>query len=335
MQTTVSIIIKALNEEKHIERCLASALRALQAFPEPGEVILADSLSKDRTVEIAARLPVRIVQLTDAGDRCCGVGAQLGYQVARGEFVYILDGDMELDEGFLPQAVAALRVDAKLGGVAGLVTEMVVDSLEFKDRASRSSLATAAQRVPTLNMGGLYRRSAIEPTGYLTNRNLHACEEFELGARLNAAGWQLARLGVPAVRHYGHSDDSFKLLLRRWRSGYASGPGELLRSAVGTPYFWFTLTRLRVYAIQLPLALGWIVALGAFAIWPQGWATWLVATLLALLALIGTMAARKGSFSAGLYAVASWHVGLAGLVRGLLLGRPRDPRGHINSRVLQ
>ena len=66
-----------------------------------GEVILADSYSTDRTVKIASRYPVRIVQLRHPEERCCGVGPQLGYQYAQGEFIYLMDGDMTLLEGFL------------------------------------------------------------------------------------------------------------------------------------------------------------------------------------------------------------------------------------------
>ena len=44
----VSVIIKALNEEKHIARAIESALRAVSTVG--GEVILADSASTDRTV---------------------------------------------------------------------------------------------------------------------------------------------------------------------------------------------------------------------------------------------------------------------------------------------
>ena len=49
----VSILVKALNEEDKIERCLASAVR--EAADVGGEVILVDSMSTDATVfEISA-----------------------------------------------------------------------------------------------------------------------------------------------------------------------------------------------------------------------------------------------------------------------------------------
>ena len=73
---TVSIIIKAFNEERHIAGAIESALAALAGIG--GEVILADGASTDRTVAIAEKYPVKIVRLDNAADRSCGAGAQLG-----------------------------------------------------------------------------------------------------------------------------------------------------------------------------------------------------------------------------------------------------------------
>lgn len=51
MRPTVSIIIKAFNEERHIAAAIESALAALVGVD--GEVILADGASIDRTIAIA------------------------------------------------------------------------------------------------------------------------------------------------------------------------------------------------------------------------------------------------------------------------------------------
>src|SRR5450432_3888709 len=173
----ISVVIKALNEERHIAASISSALAALCSLD--GEVILADSGSTDRTVEIARQYPITIAQLKDPAERRCGVGPQLGYQLARGEFVYILDGDMELDPSFLIAALAAMDADSKLGGVGGLVEEESDANYEFRGRKRRG-----AERVvhdcEWLDMGGLYRAAALREVGYFSNRNLHAYEELDL-----------------------------------------------------------------------------------------------------------------------------------------------------------
>src|ERR1041385_5734182 len=83
---TVSIIIKALNEERYIAAAIESALAAMRGIA--GEIILADCASTDRTIEIARRYPIKIVQMTHAEDRSCGAGAQLGFQYSSGRNIW-------------------------------------------------------------------------------------------------------------------------------------------------------------------------------------------------------------------------------------------------------
>jgi len=85
----VSIIIKSYNEEHNIVRAIESALKALGTIQ--GEVILADGASTDKTVELAKAYPIKIVSLNHPSERSCGIGPELGFRVASGRFIYILD----------------------------------------------------------------------------------------------------------------------------------------------------------------------------------------------------------------------------------------------------
>jgi glycosyltransferase involved in cell wall biosynthesis len=331
-QTTnfVSIVVKAYNEAANIERCLLSCMEALDQVD--GEIIVADSLSDDDTVAIAARYPVRIVQLLRAADRGCGVAAQLGFQHARGKYIHLIDGDMELPPGFLPEAIALLETRPDLAGVGGQLEELRPESHLSRIRASRPKAQHQMPgEVDRLNGGGLYRRQAIEQAGgYLGHPGLHAHEELELALRLRAAGWKLARTGSVSMRHAAHVDPPFKLLARRWRSGYAFGAGELLRSALGRPYlpevlreFWFHAAMWAYWSLLLT---GLIAAL----VQP-----WLAAVVIAgALLPFAAMILRKRSVALGTYAVASWHLFAAGMARGLLVNQHRSPHSRIPSRVL-
>src|SRR5437016_11901897 len=152
----VSILIKALNEEARIAGAIESALAALDGMN--GEVILADSLSTDRTVEIARQYPIQIVSLTRAEDRSCGVGAQLGYQYSSGEYVCLVDGDMRLHREFLAVAIETLEADPALAGVGGLIVERESESLEYIKRATRDDPDRRPGYVRRLDCGGVYRR---------------------------------------------------------------------------------------------------------------------------------------------------------------------------------
>jgi glycosyltransferase involved in cell wall biosynthesis len=337
---TVSIIVKALNEEKGIARTLESALRALKTTG--GEVILADSCSSDRTVEIARGYPVRIVQLTHPEERCCGVGPQLGYQHARGEFIYLVDGDMQLLDGFLPLALAFLRAHPAIAGVAGRVVEMNLENPEYQ---TRKDLWALGQPGPSnrLDGGGLYRREAIEDVGYFSNRNLHSYEEFDLAVRLRSRGWELWRMPIDAVSHYGHETPALQLLWRRWRSGYLWGLGELLRASAGQARLALVLQEVREVRIYTAVLLWWLAMLALWlwpaSVWPVShWSDVAVfkvgAGLALLLAPVALMSWRKRSFTRGLYAVLAWCFNTAGMLRGLLK-RPQFDRAHVDSRLLQ
>jgi hypothetical protein len=177
-------------------------------------------------------------------------------------------------------------------------------------------------------MGGLYRRAAFEKLGYLTNRNLHAHEEFELGIRLTSAGWHLRRLGVPAVKHYGHTDASFALLGRRWRSRYASGQGELLRQSWGQPHFVRVLTRLGAYRVAGLVAAVWMLLLASLLTPTVTWLNWPALAVAVWGVIFLALALRERSASAAAYALVGWHIALAGTVRGVLAtprGAPEQP----------
>jgi GT2 family glycosyltransferase len=325
----LSIVIKALNEAEHIQATLESALLAARGLD--AEVVLADSLSTDETVALASAYPVRVAQLARAEERCCGIGPQLGFAHARGAFIYLMDGDMRLCPGFLEQALSFLQRHTEVAGVGGRVVELNTRSLEYRARNERLAAHQRPGAVDRLDGGGLYRRRAIESVGYFSNRNLHSYEELELALRLRRAGWTLWRLAADAVTHEGHDTPPYALLRKRWRSGYICGLGELLRASLAGQRLppLLRLKELRLYGGVL---LGWL-ALLVVALWPLPLPA--KALLLCALALAPAlaMAWRKRSWQRGLYALVSWNLHAAGLLRGLL--RPqRAPTDPVDSRVL-
>jgi GT2 family glycosyltransferase len=315
----VSFVIKAFNEEAKIAACIESVLKATREVPGRCEVILADSVSSDRTVAIAQAYPVRIVQLRDANQRGCGAGVQLGYQHASGQFVFLLDGDMQVHDRFVPVALAALQADPGLAGVAGLLIDVAVRNAFDHQRVSEE-VSGVARDERWLNGGGLYRRSAIEQAGgYAADLNLKGWEEAELGMRLRAAGWRLRRIAVLAVRHDGHLAGTGQMLRRLWVNGRAFASGVLLRQAWGRPWW---RDALRLLAEPLLAIAWWVVGLASLAaaglldrVWPL--LVWAAASLM----LAAFMVVRKRSVRRAALSLVLWHFLAGGLLRGLLLPR--------------
>jgi rhamnosyltransferase len=83
--TFCSIIIRAYNEEAHIERLLVGVLQQeLKNF----EIILVDSGSSDATVAIASRYPVKVVQIQPQ-QFTFGFSLNQGIKQAQGELIVL------------------------------------------------------------------------------------------------------------------------------------------------------------------------------------------------------------------------------------------------------
>jgi glycosyltransferase involved in cell wall biosynthesis len=327
----VTVILKTLNEEARIGAAIESVLAAFEGIG--GEVIVADGGSRDATLAVAANYPVRAVQLEPAIRPSCGIGPQLGFQYSREPFVCLMDGDMLLDPGFLPAAFAYLEANPKVAGVTGHVEEMNDTSLEYVRRGRRISPENRIGPIDRMNGGGLYRRKAIDQVGYLSDRNLHGYEEFDLGVRLRAQGWTLHRLDRSFVRHFGHALNAYALLVRRWRSGYLQGIGELLRAAIGKPQWKQLIAELP----ELKLWAAVYVWLLAMVVLPFVTATpilGLAIDVAVIAAIVALMSLRQRSLGLGCYAVVAWLFHAAALPLGFFQSR-QAPADWIDSRLVQ
>lgn len=246
----ISIVIKALNEEKNIARSISSAKEAIKGMK--GEVILADSLSTDRTVEIAKNFDIKIVQLVNSKDRSCGVGPQIGYIQAKGKYIYILDGDMELNKDFIKRGIKEFEADDNLAGVSGKIIEMTDTNIVFKRRKhDTDSFADKEKYETKLMMGGLYKKEAIDKVGYFSNPNLHAYEESDLGNRLTIQGYRMKRIPHAMVKHYGGNASSIRIYKNRWKSRYLWGCGEYLRANICKKTLFMVVKELMLYLAVL------------------------------------------------------------------------------------
>lgn len=320
---TVSIIIKTLDDEKRIGRTIEAALAAL---PDgQGEIIVTDLGSRDRTTEIASGYPVRLAQIARPARFRSGAGSQLGYQYARHDFICMIEGDMEIDPGFLAEAIGFLERHPRTGGVTGHIETTGTSGNGF---VSDNRIGAVDQ----LAGGGLYRRRAVDAIDYMADRNLHGYEELNLGIRLRSTGWKLHRLDRRFCRHHGRDARSRDLLLQQVRTKEPFGIGELLRAATGKPYFYRLLRALPELGI---LALAWTFILASVVLLATLPGITLPALIIAagLALAVGITSYRTGRLKTGLYAVIVRFLQAVALPVGYITPR-RNPRSWIESRIL-
>lgn len=107
----VSVVIPCLNEEENIEACVGQALRAMSDAGIPGEVVVADNASTDRSAALAAAAGARVIHEPRRG---YGSAYLAGFAAARGTYIVMGDADLTYDFNEIPRFVAELDKGAEL-----------------------------------------------------------------------------------------------------------------------------------------------------------------------------------------------------------------------------
>ncbi len=101
-----SIVIPCLNEEKTLGICIRKAQSFLASQHTPGEIVIADNGSTDRSREIAMAAGVVLVDVPEKG---YGSAIQGGMAAARGMYIIIGDADDSYDFSLLLPFLEKLR----------------------------------------------------------------------------------------------------------------------------------------------------------------------------------------------------------------------------------
>jgi glycosyltransferase involved in cell wall biosynthesis len=105
-EVVVSVVMPCLNEEKTIGICITKALEGIRKTGLPGEVVVADNGSTDRSVEIATELGARVIHQPLRG---YGNAYRAGFEAARGKYIVMGDSDDTYDFTEINQLIEKLR----------------------------------------------------------------------------------------------------------------------------------------------------------------------------------------------------------------------------------
>lgn len=140
----VSVVIPAYNEEKYIKKALGSVFNQTE---QADEVIVVDNNSKDRTVEISKKFPVKIV-----GEKVQGMtlARNKGFNTAKHEIIARIDADVIVPKNWIKQikkTISQKDYDAFTGPVrfndlfkkptSTLASRMYLESLRFLNNGDR------------------------------------------------------------------------------------------------------------------------------------------------------------------------------------------------------
>lgn len=112
-QPLVSVIIPTRNNEEILRRCLVSLQK--QTYPNI-EIVIVDGNSTDTTREIAKEYTDMVLVYPKKGDHRCAQ-RNLGVEKASGQYVFVLDSDMELSERVVGECVEKMQISESVVGV--------------------------------------------------------------------------------------------------------------------------------------------------------------------------------------------------------------------------
>lgn len=104
----VSVVMPCLNEEETLGTCIEKSQHTLKALGIPGEVVIADNGSTDKSVAIAKDYGARVVHQATRG---YGAAYLAGFAAAQGHYIIMGDSDDTYDFTDLERFITPLQND--------------------------------------------------------------------------------------------------------------------------------------------------------------------------------------------------------------------------------
>lgn len=229
MQPRVSVIIVTWNARSLLERFLPSV--AATTYPNV-EIVVADNASEDDSVDFvrSAYPDIRIVRHSENLAFCAGNNAVI--RDTTGEYVVLLNNDVEVEPDWLQPLVARAEADKSVGalqpkvlqadsrgkfeyaGAAGGHLDLLgfpfalgrlFDTLE----TDRGQYDTSAQIFWASGAAFFARRSALNRVGLLDEQFYMHMEEIDLCWRMQRHGYRIFSVPESKVYHLGGGSLSY------------------------------------------------------------------------------------------------------------------------------
>lgn len=255
----LAVVLISRNQAWNIARLIESVIKETEAIPSR-EIILVDSASSDKTVEIASKYPIRILRLHDTQRLSPSAGRYMGYKYTTGELMLFVDGDNEMYPGWLEKAMKIFEENPDLAGLAGPRVPLLKSATDADKPPLVDRNLNATVKSLYADGTAMFRREALAKAGQF-NPYIYSDEEPELCVRLRHAGYRMLHTKYPIAYDYTDPAEEIATRIARWRRNLYLGFGQNLRNFMGKEVFW-TYCKERGMGL-MPLA---IVLAGLFSL---------------------------------------------------------------------
>jgi glycosyltransferase involved in cell wall biosynthesis len=322
----LSFVIIGKNAERTIRRLIESVIAHIPSRLS-SEIIYVDSASTDATIEIVSEYPATILQLSPDHPLCASAGRFIGSRFASGKYIFFLDSDMEVMDGWLDRALILLEEQPQIGVITGIVMDtdpaVRMDEIPSIDYSCYSDFGLID--IEYAGGAAVFRQSVLNEVG-TWNPYIISDEEAELCLRIRQVGYRVVRLEYPVTRHYSPPFFKISTLLARRKRRLFLGFGQTIRCFLNDSLLLPYLVE-RGYALlglaAVFLAIGSIVLSLALksAVWFLGFLG-----LLAIVILVDSI--RTRSLSRPFYHLLHRALILEGTIKGFLMRPYRRDEYH-------
>jgi GT2 family glycosyltransferase len=245
----VAIVAIGRNEGERLKLCLRAALR------DSTIVVYVDSGSADGSADFARSVGCHVVELdgsrpfTAARARNEGFARVMEVQ-PDATFVQFLDGDCEMEEGWLEAAVAAFTARSDAGLVRGHVREIHPEASVYNLLCGLEWRQTPGE-ISTSGGRFMARTCVFREVGGFGS-DLIAGEDPEFNVRVRRRGWKILMIDAPMARH----DAAMKRFRQWWRrnqrAGHAYAEVRALHGDGEERWYVSDCRRIFVWGLALP-----------------------------------------------------------------------------------
>jgi GT2 family glycosyltransferase len=218
--STVGFVAIGRNEGERLQACLLSIQKNCPIAP----VVYVDSGSSDNSVAFAQDLDFDVVDLDLSTPFTAARARNAGFNILLAnhpelKYVQFMDGDCELQPGWIEAATAALQSDESIGIVSGRRME------KFPEASIYNTLIDIEWNTPIgatrAVLGDMCIKTALFKTIGGFSEEIIAAEDDDLCIRARGAGSQIYRIDAPMSRH----DANIMRLSQWYRRAKRAGHG--------------------------------------------------------------------------------------------------------------
>lgn len=249
----VGAVVIGRNEGERLVRCLASLADEVDRiiYVDSGSTDASDARAREAgadVISLDAALPFTAARARNAGFDELKTDAQPP------DYVQFLDGDCEMQPGWMATATAFLNDRPDVAVVCGRRRERHPEA-SIWNRLIDIEWNTPVGDTKACGGDALMRVDALEEAGGF-NPNLIAGEEPELCVRLRQAGWKIWRLDNEMTLHDAAMTRASQWWRRTRRAGYAYAEGAAMHGAPPERHRVAETRRALLWGAGIPLAAG-------------------------------------------------------------------------------